>query len=324
MWKLFSRHWFLLFLAIFVVVGFRYHVALGSLAHSGELRGTIMVVVMLLMGWTLRPSRIAASVRYPLPSIIAILVNIVVVPLLAWPPLRWLSPELGGGLVVAALVPCTLASASVWTRAAGGDDAIAMLTTVVTNLLCFLVAPLGLWLLLDHRNETPLGGQMQGLLLQVVLPLVGGQVLRLFGTSAWADRHQKRLAAVCQCGILLMVLFGAVISAESMPAINWRGGGEILATGLIACAVHVVAVAIAYFAVGLLGGDRPQQIGAAISGGQKTLMVGLQLALSCGVSVLPMVMYHVGQLVIDTLLVRFWNDRPEKAAQSNESPARNP
>ena len=53
---------------------------------------------------------------------------------------------------VAAVVPCTLASASVWTRKAGGDDSISMMTTVVTNLACLLVVPIGVSLVLAETS----------------------------------------------------------------------------------------------------------------------------------------------------------------------------
>lgn len=50
-----------------------------------------------------------------------------------------------------------------------------------------------------------------------------------------------------------------------------------------------------------LGLRRPQQTAVAIAGSQKTLMVGLQLAIDCSVSTVPMVAYHLSQLLIDTV-----------------------
>ncbi len=54
------------------------------------------------------------------------------------------------------------------------------------------------------------------------------------------------------------------------------------------------------------GIPRKQRIGVAISGSQKTLMIGLKIALDCGVSIVPMVAFHVGQLLIDTLIADRW------------------
>ena len=67
--------------------------------------------------------------------------------------------DLAVGLLVAAAAPCTLASAAVWTRRAGGNDAVALMVTIGTNLTCFVVTPL--WLLVTTGRagiEFPLLG----------------------------------------------------------------------------------------------------------------------------------------------------------------------
>jgi sodium/bile acid cotransporter 7 len=35
-------------------------------------------------------------------------------------------------------------------------------------------------------------------------------------------------------------------------------------------------------------------------------MVGLQIAIDCGVSVIPMLVYHLSQLIIDTVIADRW------------------
>ena len=46
-----------------------------------------------------------------------------------------------------------------------------------------------------------------------------------------------------------------------------------------------------------------------MSGSQKTLMVGLYVAINYfgGLTLLPMVFYHVGQLVVDTIIADIWS-----------------
>lgn len=316
MWRAISQHWFLLSLAICLGLGFGLPEAFSSLAHNAQLRDGIVFTVMLLMGWTLQPKAVVRSIRQPLPSFLAIAINMVGVPILALPTILLLPADLAGGLVVASLVPCTLASAAVWTRSAGGDDAIAMVTTVVTNVMCFVVAPVGLWLILGRVAETDVASQMKSLFFQVVAPLIAGQMLRVFGLAAWSDRNKFSLSLVAQTGILAMVLLGSVISAERMDLAANPGsrGWPIFATAIASGLIHLAAVGIGYYASAMSGIDRPQQLGVALAGGQKTLMVGLQLALDCGVSVVPMIMYHVGQLLIDTILVRVWTRKPDASS----------
>lgn len=314
MWNFFSRQWFLLALATALALGFGFPEPFRPIAQSALIRNSIVVAVMLLLGWTLKPSAISRSVREPRGSVIASLINIFAVPLLTLPLLRFLPSELAGGLAVASLVPCTLATASVWTRAAKGDEAISMMTTVATNLLCFIVAPTGIWLILGAQAEVDLMDQIKGLLIQVVLPLVGGQVLRMIGLAAFADRCKPILSNTAQVGILVMVLLGSVLSYEKLPSgeagseeAGSGGATALIATGAFAGLVHLTAVVIGYVAARAAGLPIDKQVAVAISGAQKTLMIGLQLSLDCGVSVIPMVMYHVGQLLIDTLLVKQWN-----------------
>ncbi len=315
--ELFSRQWFLLALATALALGFGFPEPFRPIAQSALVRNSIVVVVMLLLGWTLKPSAISRSVREPRGSVIASLINIFAVPLLTLPLLRFLPSELAGGLAVASLVPCTLATASVWTRAAKGDEAISMMTTVVTNLLCFIVAPTGIWLILGAQAEVDLVEQIKGLLIQVVLPLVGGQVLRMIGLAAFADRCKPILSNTAQVGILVMVLLGSVLSYEKLPDPESGSGGVIalVATGAFAAFAHLTAVVLGYVASRAAGLPVDKQVAVAISGAQKTLMIGLQLSLDCGVSVIPMVMYHVGQLLIDTLLVKQWNRHHAKEKQ---------
>ena len=83
-------------------------------------------------------------------------------------------------------------------------------------------------------------------------------------------------------------------------------------------AVVLLGVHVFVFWFGIQAGHkvratRDQQIAIAFSGSQKTLMVGLQIAIDCGVSVIPMLVYHLCQLFIDTIVAERWKRRTMKA-----------
>ena len=109
-------------LAICFGVGYAFSSSLQVLSEYTTVRRSIVFAVMWAMGVTLRADAIRASLSKPLAALLAIGVNMAVVPLLCLPAAWFLTESLFGGLFVAAIVPCTLASASVWTRKAGGDD----------------------------------------------------------------------------------------------------------------------------------------------------------------------------------------------------------
>ena len=70
-------------------------------------------------------------------------------------------------------------------------------------------------------------------------------------------------------------------------------------------AVLIVHIAMFWVAVRLaktMGFSREDQITVGFSGSQQTLMVGLLVAVSLQITILPMVTYHIMQLVVDTVI----------------------
>ncbi len=52
----------------------------------------------------------------------------------------------------------------------------------------------------------------------------------------------------------------------------------------------------------LVGFSRGDRIAVGIAGSQKTLMVGLQVGIELEMSILPIVVFHIGQLLLDTII----------------------
>lgn len=273
----------------------------------------MVCLVMGLMALPIPFELIRRSISRPWPAFLASIINMAVIPLMAWAAAKSLSIDLGGGLIVAATIPCTLASAAVWTRRAGGDDTVAILVTLLTNLICVVVTPLWLVLLLGRTVQLRVESLIVELILVVLLPIGIAQVLRLNRRVAgWSEKNKMGLSIACQIGILCMVLFGAIQMGQRLsPGTNSPSESpltlvQIAWTTVLAAAIHLLAMALGWYLAARTGIAREQQIAVAISGSQKTLMIGLKLAMDCGVSILPMVVYHVGQLLLDTLIADRW------------------
>lgn len=308
-----AKNWFLIALAVCFWFGYLGAESIAVALQWPYFRSGIVFAVMMAMGLTLRPDAIRHSIRRPAAAIIAIASNTLLVPLLALPTYFWLPADQFGGLFVASLVPCTLASASVWTRKADGDDSIAILTTVVTNLACFLVVPIGLAFVLSRQGDVFAGTQITKLASTVVAPLVLAQVFRRISVSgwsigSWADQRKQLLSVIAQIGILVMVMLGAaksVVIVDDGMSSSWSWDSWLIMTASV-FGVHLAAMGGSIQLAKICKVSRPGQIACGISGSQKTLMVGLQIAIDCGVSVLPMLIYHVGQLLIDTVIADRW------------------
>ncbi|MCA9184931.1 MAG: bile acid:sodium symporter, partial [Planctomycetales bacterium] len=143
--------------------------------------------------------------------------------------------------------------------------------------------------------------------LLVVLPMVLAQLLRQSHLIAsWADVRGKSLSTAAQCGILFMVLIGSV--GCGMELAKRAVGDELRQVDFIAMLVVVLVVHVTMFGVGFaMAGmfrmSRPDRIAVGFAGSQKTLAVGVYIASFLpGMALLPIVSYHVIQLVVDTVI----------------------
>lgn len=308
-----ARQWFLIALVAVLAIGFTAWQSLSPWAQRFPEK-VVVAVVLFLMSWSLDSRAMWRAMSRPAAASLGIGVNFIVVPLLAWSVAHWLPTSLGRGLCLTAALPCTLASAAVWTRRAGGNDAVALIVTMVTNLSCFLVTPFLLWLMTGRQVTVAAGGALPApwnmvvsLALVAVLPMIAGQLLRIPQTLAqFATAKKTPLSMICLVGILIMVLLGAISSGRELA----KGGEEatlgIWVWGLLILSVamvHTGALAVGYAAARGLRIAQPEAAAVGIAGSQKTLMIGLHMAISqgFGIGVLSLVLYHVLQLMIDTV-----------------------
>ncbi|MFI4876078.1 MAG: bile acid:sodium symporter family protein [Blastopirellula sp. JB062] len=301
------RYWFLILLAAAIGVGFGFSPALQFVTTIPYLQNGIVVLVLFLMAFPLEFGDLHDAARRPAPAIFGTLINYGLLPCIAWGGSLLLTGDLRIGVNVAAAIPCTLASAAVWTRKAGGNDVAALVVTIVTNLLCFAVTPI--WLKLTTGGSVSLDfGEMVGkLAILVVAPMLIGQLCRIpKPIGRWATAQRAKMSVAAQLGILAMVFLGCIGAGlklrtlqDSVPPI-----GMLAMMLAVVVGVHVAALAFGYRGAKWLGMRPADQIAVGIAGSQKTLMVGLWLANAFyptqPLAILPLIAYHVSQLFIDT------------------------
>jgi sodium/bile acid cotransporter 7 len=313
------QRWFLLSLAFVLVGGIVGWQSLQPVAEARLLRNGVVAAVLFLMALPLPAERMWKAMQRPGPPLLGVVMNFIVAPLLSWGVSFGLREDMAGGLLVAAVTPTTLASAAVWTRRAGGNDAVAVLVTIVTNATCFLVTPFWLNWMLGSRAAVvriDMADMVGRLAVLVVLPMVVAQLLRLYRPiGVWATHHSRPLTVLSQTGILTMVFIGAITAGKTLASQPANEAFSLLDWVLMIAAVlgvHLVILALGYWSAHGLGMRREDRLAVAFSGSQKTLMVGLQVALDCGLLILPMVVYHVGQLLVDTVIADRWRKQGER------------
>ncbi|MDA7950162.1 MAG: bile acid:sodium symporter [Pirellulaceae bacterium] len=328
------KNWFLIGLVAVLVLGSQEAERLMVIADRPFFRELVVASVMFLMALPLQGELFVNTLLRPQGALLASGMNYICLPLVAL-GLYYLLPEKEGlGLLVVAVVPSTLASAAVWTRRAGGNEAVAIMVTVLTNGSCFLATPLGVWLLIGQRVEIDLGVMVQKLFWLVLLPIIAAQLARQSSKITMFSKHYKSLlSTLAQCGILYIVLVGAVTIAtpaggadlevvEGGKKINtvwgpkeWLGFGRLIA---VTVGLHLIMWFFSFGCAKRLGFKRADQIAIGFSGSQKTLMVGLYIASVCHVTILPMIIYHVGQLFADTFLADWLKRKGSVLEEDNE------
>ena len=267
------------------------------------------------MALPVRTAELGRVIRNPWAAIYASAINFLAIPLMAWLGARWFGEYLGDGLIVAAVVPCTLASAAVWTRRAGGNDSVAIFVTLFTNVFCFALTPFWIWITLGTVTEISTMDLMWKLLLLVVLPILLAQGVRQHrGFGDWSSKNKTSLSILAQIGILIMVMIGAakmgLTLAEDSNSFSWL---DILKILVAVNVIHLVALYFGKWSAGWLGFETRDQIAVGIAGSQKTLMVGLNTAVDLNRSILPMLLFHICQLVLDTLIADRWRSQVDDA-----------
>jgi sodium/bile acid cotransporter 7 len=306
---LLTRRWFLLLLLSGVAVAWLRPGWLRPATSRLEPRALI-APALFLMAWGLESRSLVGALRRPWPALWAVGISYGALPALAGLVSGLLpNPDLRVGLLITASVPCTLASAVLWTRLAGGSEAIALLAILFSTGTSWLATTAWLTWATGAAVAVDAAGMMANLVLVLIVPVGLGQLGRMVGPLARAaTRHKPVLGVVSQLLILSIILKAAVDVFDQL-----RGGTTLLSAG---CIGLTAAVCVGLHLTALTGGfwsskglrfDRPSQIAVAFACSQKTLPVALFLFEEYfrdahPLAVVPMLCYHVGQLVVDTFI----------------------
>jgi sodium/bile acid cotransporter 7 len=302
-----AKRWFLLGLVIGVaLVGWRPDWFGPTLELLSPL--AIVSLALFFMAITLSSRSLWGALVHPLSALWATIISYGLVPCLGWAAGTWLlDTEPGIGLMIITSVPCTLASAVLWTRLADGNEAVALLTILLTISTSWLATATWLAFGTGQTASVEAWRLMSELFLVLILPVGAGQVLRLLsGVARAADRHRRLLGVLSQLLILAMILKAAYGLVTKLDATTLSLGPPLFLIGLVTVAIHLAGLACGFWTSKLWGFDPPTCSAIAFGCSQKTLPVALYIYeshfQSFPLAVVPILFYHLGQLVVDTFI----------------------
>ena len=266
-----------------------------------------LMLIMFGMGLTLTMPDFALVIRQPLPVLLGVVAQYVIMPLIgvavAWA--LQLSPELAAGVILVGCAPGGTAS-NVVTYLARGNLALSVAMTSVSTLLAPLLTPLlALWL--ANRYMSVDAGSMALSIVQIVLiPVVLGLVVRYL-IPKLVDRVLPLLPWVSVIAITFVVI--AVVSGSA--AAIFTAGWLIL----LAVVLHNgLGLGLGYGLAKLFRQPIPARRTMAIEVGMQNsgLAAGLAREYFTPEAALPAAVFSVWHNVSGALMAAFWRRRPTK------------
>ncbi len=214
----------------------------------------------------------------------------------------WMPPLLALGFLYLGCLPSTVQSATAYSSLAGGNVASSVVAAALLNLLgVFITAPLFSAL----AGSANAGFNPDGLIKVVgilLVPFILGQIAQGW-LGGWVKDNRSLVTGMDRTSIAIAVYvaFSGAVEQRFWTRVD-AAGWAWLVFGV--AVVLLVGHLGAWLVSGVLRLDRPNRITMLYAGAQKSIAMGAPLAAvlfppaAAGVILLPILLYHLVQLVL--------------------------
>ncbi|KAL1489360.1 hypothetical protein ABEB36_014273 [Hypothenemus hampei] len=211
------------------------------------------------------------------------------------------------GLITVACMPPPVSSAVILTRAAQGNETVAIFNSVVGSFLGIIITPILLLFNLGSTTIVPLFGTVRQLTITVLLPLILGQFLKIFSNI---KGHRLPLNSISQ-GALLFVIYTTFCDTFLVPETG-LSALDVIFTIFSVMLLQVVLLTLSFKIANYFKQSfHPSDVIAIVfCATHKSLTLGIPILriMFHGYShlsqiSLPLLIYHPTQIILGGLLV---------------------
>ena len=286
----------------------------GSAATAFDHLTTVAVCLLFFLhGAKLSPANAIHSFRRWRFQLLVLGFTYLAFPLLglAMMPMRGhlLTPTLYAGVIFLCILPSTVQSSIAFTSIARGNVGLAVSSASISNVLGVLFTPLLAALLLGSEAKIT-AHSVLSIVVQLLVPFMIGQLLHK-RIGPWLTAH-KPVINIVDRGSILLVVYTA-FSAGVVEGL-WKIVAPSTLSVIIVLSIVLLAVVLGLtFLLGrLVRMPREDRVVLLFCGSKKSLASGLPMATllfptgSVGMIVLPLMIFHLLQLIVCAVLARVW------------------
>jgi solute carrier family 10 (sodium/bile acid cotransporter), member 7 len=296
-------------IALLAVVALAAVLPAGGTFGDGLSVATKIVIALLfaLYGARLAPAQAWHGLRHWRLHLLVLAATFVAFPLLGLAAKALvpgvLTPDLYTGVLFLCLVPSTVQSSIAFTSIAHGNVPAAIVSASLSNILGVVLTPLLVVLLMHTAGGVRVDGSaVLGIVVQILLPFVIGQLLRPL-VSGWLERHPVVTKTFDRGSILLVVYtaFSLSMTEHIWSTVSVR---RLLAVTAVCAVLLAIMLALTVGTARLARLNRTDMTVLLFCGSKKSLASGLPMALvffgtgAAGLIMLPLIIFHQIQLVV--------------------------
>ena len=218
----------------------------------------------------------------------------------------WLPTDLALGLLFLGTLPSTVQSATAYSSLAGGNVAASVVAAALLNLVGVVLTPLLFAALASTAGVSVTGDAVIRIMTILLLPFALGQILQKWLRPLVAER--KALVTWMDRSAIAIAVYVAFSGAVVDGALGKVSASEFAVLGAAIAVLLAFGFGGAWLVGGLLRLDGPDRRTMLFSGAQKSIAIGAPLAAilfsadRAGIILLPVLIYHLSQLVLSAPL----------------------